>query len=242
MLRHTIFITLFISNFFISSAQTTHSVKKDKTATNHAVPTDNTPIDKIVSFTGDYFSTGYKVGDTVPDITFYSRDNKAVCLSDLLKDTIPVLLVSGSYTCPNFRFRANDLNRMTEYYKGKINTYLIYTLEAHPNNAINPYMDSICVGPANERQGILYPQHATYGDRKAMVDTMKAKMAIRPTVLIDGPGNRWWKEFGPAPNIAYLIDTKRIVRAKNVSLNAMGDNMWCDIDHYLGTRSGKCPR
>ncbi len=205
-------------------------------------PADNTAISKIKHYKGDYSRKGYKNGQKVPNIVFYTEDNKAVSLNQLLQDKMPVLLVSGSYTCPDFRLRAIDLNTIADYYKGKMKTYLIYTLEAHPSNAICPYMDSICIGRANYMQHILYPQQVTYGDRKAMVDTMKTKIALSATILLDGPKNEWWRKFGPAPNVAYLIDTNRIVKGKNLSLNAGGENIWCDIDRLLGTTSGHCRR
>jgi tetratricopeptide (TPR) repeat protein len=43
----------------------------------------------------------------------------------------PVLLVFGSYTCPNFRGAADTLNRLYPEYKDRIPFYLIYIREAH---------------------------------------------------------------------------------------------------------------
>ena len=48
-----------------------------------------------------------------------------------LRKSSPVLLVFGSYTCPNFRAASETLRKLYPEYKDKIPFYLIYIREAH---------------------------------------------------------------------------------------------------------------
>ena len=204
-----------------------------------SLPSDNNPICNIPVFQGNYSTSGYSVGDTIPDFTLYTLSGTAVNMATVLQSKKPVLLVAGSYTCPVYRGKIADLNAMASFYAGLLNIYIVYTVEAHPTDP-SPYSGTVWVTSQNQSSGILFAQPTTYGLRKAVADTMLNKMSITPQVLIDGPCNEWWSNFGPAPNNAYLIDTNGIVKAKQGWYNKLPDNMWCSIDSLLGTNSGNC--
>ncbi|OJW81309.1 MAG: hypothetical protein BGO69_04390 [Bacteroidetes bacterium 46-16] len=231
------FIVFVLFSSLISVAQVK---QKDKTSEKHKAPRGNTRIDKIVPFTGNYKTTGFEVGDSAPEIVFYTRDNKVVSLHKLLSGHVPVLLISGSYTCNMFREHINDINEIAAYYKNRLNIYVIYTLEAHPDNAICPYTGDEFTSLDNAADNIYFPQHTRYKDRKAMADTMVAQLHLGIPVLIDGPDNKWWRTYGSLPNNAYLVDTTGIIKGNNHQLNGPGENIWCYIDSYLGTNSGNC--
>jgi hypothetical protein len=204
------------------------------------LPSNNSSICSITTYTGSFDASGYKKGDTIPDFTLYTTSGVAVNAKTLLQSHKPLLLVNGNYTCPVYRGKVTDINNIAAFYGGSLNVYIIYTVEAHPDIDISPYSGTVWVTSQNQSAGVLYRQPTTYGQRKAMVDTMKSYMTVTPQILIDGPCNEWWSHFGPAPNNAYLIDTNGIVRSKNAWFNKLPDNMWCSIDSLLGTSSGNC--
>lgn len=205
-----------------------------------SLPADNTPICPPPVYLGNYDTSGYFVGDTVADFTLYKANGNPVSMSALLQSHRPVLLVAGSYTCGEFRSKVADLDSMMQFYGGLLNIIVVYIVEAHPDNAVSPYTGNIWIGNQNIQANIYYDQPTTYGERKAMVDTMNAHMPVMPMVAIDGPCNEWWLHFGPAPNNAYLIDTNGIVKSKAGWFNHPPENMWCSIDSLLGTNSGHC--
>jgi hypothetical protein len=205
-----------------------------------ALPADNSPVCSIPVYQGSFYNSGYILGDTINDFTLYTIAGSAVNMATVLQAKTPVLLVAGSYTCPVFRQKVVDINAMTAFYGSQLKIYVIYTVEAHPSVNPSPYSGAIWLTSQNQSAGILFAQPATYGQRKAMVDTMNAHLTINAPVLVDGPCNEWWSHFGPAPNNAYLIDTNGVVRAKNGWYNRLPDNMWCSIDTLLGTSSGQC--
>lgn len=205
-----------------------------------ALPADGAPICSIPVYSGSFYTSGYSVGDTIPDFTLYTVSGTPVNMATVLASHKPLLLVAGSYTCPVFRDKMADVNSMAAFYGGLLDIYIVYVVEAHPNVNPSPYSGTIWVTSQNVTDGVLYAQPATYGQRKNMVDTMLAHMTVSPTVLVDGPCNEWWSHFGPAPNNTYLIDTNGTIRAKHGWYNRLPDNMWCSIDTLLGTSSGHC--
>ncbi len=204
------------------------------------LPNDNDSICSIPVYTGSFNNSGYFKGDTVSDFTLYDLYGDSVNLSNVLSGGNPVLLVAGSITCPVFRGKINSLNNMTSIYSGMLNIYVVYTVEAHPVIDPSPYSGTVWVPSSNFSEGVLYEQPDTYGERKSLVDSMLAKYTLNVPVLIDGPCNNWWLNYGPAPNNGYLINTSGVVVAKHAWFDKAPDNMYCDIDSLLGTNSGYC--
>lgn len=205
-----------------------------------SLPAANAAICPIQTYLGDYITSGYQVNDTIPDFTFYDVNGAATNMHDLLLQKKPVLLIAGSYTCPEFRYKVSDINAMTQYYAGLLNVVVVYVVEAHPDNTICPYTGTMNVTNDNIQDTVLYDQPVTYGERVALADTMNAHLSLLPGLVIDGPCNEWWNHFGPAPNNAYLVDTNGVIKGKNGWYNHDTENMWCSIDSLLGTNSGHC--
>lgn len=201
---------------------------------------DKTPVDKFKNYLGDLDSAGLMVGAKAPDITVYTEDGMPVRISELLKDKVPILLVGGSYSCPRFREHSPDVDEIKHFYKEKLNVYIVYITETHPTDAACPFSGDIEILKRNIVEEALTKQTKTFGERKAMADTTKAREKLEATMFIDGPDNEYWEKYGPAANNAYLIDTDMVVRARHTWLNEEGANMWCDIDRLLKTSSGNC--
>jgi hypothetical protein len=205
-----------------------------------ALPADTAAICSVIPYTGAYDTTGYNVGDTVPDFTLYTVAGTPVTLSSVLQGGLPVLLVSASYTCPVFRGKIAELNRIDSIYQGQLKVYVVYTLEAHPIVDLSPYSGTLWTTAQNQQAGILFQQPTTYGERKALIDSMTQAVYLRPEVVVDGPCNPWWHHYGPAPNNATLIQPDGRVFAKHDWFHRSPLNSYCDIDSLLGTNSGQC--
>lgn len=201
---------------------------------------DETKIDTVKSYTGDIQLAGFRKGQKAPDIALYTLTGQATKISELLADKVPILLVGGSYTCPMFRGSTADVNELVSFYKDKLKIYVVYQVEAHPSDDNSPYAVYEDVPMPNIIDEINYMQPKTFGQRKAMADTLMKKMNITSGILLDGPTNDYWRLFGPAPNNAYLIDTNMVIAGKNAFLDDGGENIWCDIDNLLHVVSGKC--
>jgi hypothetical protein len=152
------------------------------------LPADNEAICTIPWYLGSFDSSGLQVGDTAYDFKLYSINGDSFVLNENLSHGKPVLLVSGSYTCPVFRNKLNLLNSIAATYAGQIDVAIIYAVEAHPTDT-SPYFGTINVNHINQSEGILFPQPTTYKERKDMTDTLLQNETINVPVYLDGPCN-----------------------------------------------------
>lgn len=192
----------------------------------------NDPICPIVSFLGDFDTSGYAAGEIVHDFTLYNKDGDAFNLESKLLEGKPLMLMTGSYTCPAFRGALYELEQLISAYQNEVNFVIVYTVEAHPDIDISPYFDTVNTTQINVNQGILYQQPTTYGERVNIVADMLNAYAINCDVLIDSPCNEFWYTYGEAPNRAYLIDTTGEVVTSQGWFNF--PYMTTAIDDYLG--------
>ncbi len=201
-----------------------------------ALPSDNEAICPIPIYTGDYYATGLQAGDTAANFTLYDLNGDSINLRSALQTGKPVLMITGSYTCPVFRGKIPLINDIVQTYGNDLTTFIVYTVEAHPTDT-SPYFGFINITQANINEGILYDQPTTYGEKKAIVSDLLNDITIDAPVLIDGPCNNWWLHYGPAPQNAYIIDTTGKVFVKHGWFNKYPDDIICDIDSLLGNPS-----
>ncbi|NOT38433.1 MAG: T9SS type A sorting domain-containing protein [Saprospiraceae bacterium] len=225
-------VLLFLPAFFIWNICLSQYHLKEHIG-QKTIPSDKDPMCAITNYLGSFAVSGYKVSDTVHDFTLYDNDLKEYTLSNILKDGKPVVLVSSSYTCPVFRGKVNVLNELYKLYKEKVNFYIVYTVEAHPNIDISPYFGRVNTGGANVNSGILYRQPIVYRDRIKIVEDMLSAMVIEPPVIVDGPCNEWWLHYGPAPNNMTFINSDGTVFAKHDWFNRSPNDLDCDIKKLL---------
>jgi hypothetical protein len=190
-------------------------------------------------FSGSFYTSGYGPSAVVSDFKLYESNGDSVVLSHLLSGGKPVLIVSGSLTCPIFRNKLPTLNQVVNAYAGQLEVIVIYTIEAHPTDT-SVYFGYVNITSQNQTDGILFPSPQTYGERKALVDTLLQRYTISAPVYIDGPCNPWWKQYGPAPNNAYVIRPDGKVAIHHGWFDRNPRNIFCELDTLLGVTSGMC--
>jgi len=205
-----------------------------------SMPADNDSVCNEPFYLGSFYTSGLQAGDTAFDFLLYDLNGDSLHLQDALSHGKPVLLIAGSYTCPVFRGKVDEINDVVNAYPGQVEVYIIYTIEAHPDSDTSVYFGYINPTTQNIQQGILYGQPQTYGERKQIISDMLSSMSISAPVFIDGPCNNWWNAYGLAPNNSYLIDTTGIVFSKHGWFDRFPDKIYCDIDSLLGLISGNC--
>lgn len=184
----------------------------------YALPNDNDlicPIPLAIDPGNIFEAPGLHEGDTIPDFTLYTVNNDSLQMGELLTDGKPVLLVGGNYTCPKYRNHLDELNDLQATYGNLIHIFIIYTVEAHPQDPdISPYKGEVWELNSNIQAGIIYPQAVSYFDRKSTAMDMLAALDIDVPVLLDGPCNKWWETFALAPNPSFLINPNGTIYKK----------------------------
>ena len=186
----------------------------------------------ITSFLGDFDTSGYAEGEIVHDFTLYNKDDQAFHLESKLLEGKPLVMMTGSFTCPAYRGALFEFEQLIATYQNDVNFVIVYTVEAHPYIDISPYFDSVNTTQINVNQNILYQQPTTYGERVAIVEDMMNATTFSCDVIIDNPCNEFWYTYGEAPNRAYLIDTTGEVVTSQGWFNF--PYMTNAIDTYLG--------
>jgi hypothetical protein len=200
------------------------------------LPNDNDAICDIPLYITDNYDTGgYAIGDTIAHFKLYTLVGDSIDIGTELEKGMPIVLISGNYTCPVFRNDINEINLLSSQYLNKVQFYIVYTIEAHPDGDTSPYFGFVNTTTLNYSENILYHQPTTYGERKQVAKDMINDLPINVPIIIDGPCNHWWETFGPGPTKSYLITTKGTVFTKHGWFNQAPNNMSNDIDSLLAT-------
>lgn len=152
-----------------------------------------------------FYDESPKKGDIAPNFSLENLDGEIVELKDLVGSK-PIVLQLGSHTCPVYRYRRFSMSKLYRDYAEKAHFLLVYTLEAHPKGAINPYVDREWVSSFNYATNTLLPAHDSAEMRMKAAQTSHEKLSISYPMVIDNMNNEIWKSYGRAPSAAFVID------------------------------------
>ncbi len=97
---------------------------------------------------------------------------------------------------------------MHTYYNDEVQFIVIYVVEAHPVGSACPYTGEVWTTSAStDKEGKPLTQPTTYQERVVQSTQMVQELGLTMPVLVDEMDNPVWCTYGPAPDIAYLIDT-----------------------------------
>lgn len=195
------------------------------------------PYVNYIDTTDAFMSGGYQVGETVNDFILYDNNAIEYQLSQILSAGKPVLLLTGSYSCPAYRYCMEQvLPDLIAMFDTNVIFLAVYQLEAHPVGPdYSPFSDTVFTTSFNYSDSILLPQQRVYGDRKNYA--YQSEVAYGPVcpLLLDGPGNEFWTAYGPSPNNAYLITKEGWVYNKYGWMNSSKYQAISDINMLLAT-------
>lgn len=143
---------------------------------------------------------GPGAGDPAPDFTVTKMGSEEKMTLAQLRQAGPVLLVFGSYTCPNFRGAADTLNKLYPEYKDRLPFYLIYIREAHST--------ADWASTRNQREGVVLPPATNMNERQDHATMCVRKLHIEFPTLLDSMGGAAEKAYAAWPSKAYLIDKR----------------------------------
>ena len=116
----------------------------------------------------------------------------------------PVLLVFGSYSCPNFRSAAPGINTLYQRYGKRVPFLMVYIREAHST--------ADWQSTRNEREGVTMEPARTMDEKSSHADLCVRKLNIPFPAVVDGMDGKVEAAYQAWPSHAYLVDTQGVIR------------------------------
>ena len=129
-----------------------------------------------------------RLGEVAPEVELRDLQGKRVVLSELLK-TKPVVIETGSYTCPVFRNRHASIEKLVKEFGDQVHLLVLYGKEAHPGS-----------GRFEEIQ-----QPKQNDERIELAQKAAQELAIDVPVLTDDVNNLVTTAYGGLPNCGLII-------------------------------------
>jgi thiol-disulfide isomerase/thioredoxin len=137
------------------------------------------------------------VGEMAPGLEVKALGTEAPVQLGALWADKPVVLVFGSYTWPPFRREVPALNKLAEQYKGKVDFYAVYILEAHPTD--------VWELQSNIRDKVLFRSPRDEQERASVAGACVRKLGIKFPAVIDGFDNQVEIAYTGWPDRLYFI-------------------------------------
>lgn len=126
-----------------------------------AKPATGSPFERFAE-------TSPREGDRAPPLELRDLDGAAVSLTTALASG-PVVLISGSYTCPLFRMKMPGFERLATQWQGRVTFLVVYTEEAHARAAgssrLNGFSEQVRALDRDRDGKITTAEYGTFGPR-----------------------------------------------------------------------------
>ena len=135
---------------------------------------------------------GPKPGASAPEFKLKTIEGGSVSLQDL-RARNPVVLVTGSYSCPAFRGSSRAIEELHSRYADRITFLILYTVEAHPKGSQSPYSTGRKqASKLNNHDGVLVPQPQKYEERVRLAAQCRDALSLDIVMAIDHMDNQVW--------------------------------------------------
>jgi tetratricopeptide (TPR) repeat protein len=142
---------------------------------------------------------GPKTNDTAPGFSLpEAASGKTISLSDF-KGKSPIVLVFGSYSCPNFRFAADALKALHAKYGRRTPFLLVYIREAHSGDNWE--------STRNTREGVSIQQASTMAEKQEHATMCTRKLNLLFPAVVDGLDGAVENAYSAWPSLALVVGT-----------------------------------
>ncbi len=147
---------------------------------------------------------GPQINSLAPDFALQEVGEKRSVRLSSFRGKTPVVLVFGSYSCPNFRSAADALNALFVKYGSKAAFLLVYIREAH---AAGDWEST-----RNVREGITVAPALTLQDKEDHAVMCRRELHLRFPALVDGMDGNVEAAYAGWPSRAFVIGRSSRVR------------------------------
>ena len=141
----------------------------------------------------------------IDDVEVNTPEGEQCRLADTWRGR-PVLLFTGSLSCPPSRLYNPAINSLREEFGDRINMAVLYVIDAHPSGSPCPYTGTNWLTKDNQEAGFLVRQPGKQNERNALATKYREQLGLKVPVLVDNMENTAWKALGCSPNMAVVID------------------------------------
>lgn len=144
-------------------------------------------------------------GAAISAAKIFDLEGNEVSLAALWQQQ-PLVLVTGSLTCPPSRLFNPALNELADEFAGRCSVAIVYVIDAHPSDDVCPYTGTYWVTRDNDEAGLLVAQPRSLVERLELARRYVSNLGLHVTVVVDDMGNGVWEVLGRSPNAALVID------------------------------------
>jgi thiol-disulfide isomerase/thioredoxin len=172
-------------------------------------------------------ATGLKPDDPAPDFSLPAlAGGKTVSLSGFRGKT-PVLLVFGSYSCPNFRAAAPSLRELQKRYGAAAPFLLVYIREAHTAETWE--------SGRNSRDGVRVPPAASMAEKQEHASYCLRELHLAFPAVVDGMDGAVEKAYAAWPSLAVIVgkDGRVVYSTRLTELDYRAENLQAALESAL---------
>ena len=170
---------------------------------------------------------GPKLNDVAPDFSLPAlTGGKSVSLSSFRGKT-PVVLVFGSYSCPNFRSAAASLRDLQKRYGAQAPFLLVYIREAHTAQTWE--------STRNARDGVEAKPAANITEKREHASYCMRQLHLAFSAVVDGMDGEVEKAYAAWPSLAVIVgkDGRVIYSTRLTELDYRAENMQSALESAL---------
>jgi tetratricopeptide (TPR) repeat protein len=173
---------------------------------------------------------GPKPNDLAPDFTLAGVHSAAKVHLAAYRGSRPVVLVFGSYTCPNFRSAAPSLDRLFDKYGQSVAFLLVYIREAHGSTSWQ--------STRNDRDNINLEDAATISEKQRHATLCTRKLNMKFPAVVDGMDGKVEHAYAAWPSRAFVLgkDGRILYSTRLTELDFHSDEMDAAIQQAAGER------
>ena len=147
---------------------------------------------------------GPKPNELAPDFELSdAASGRKVSLHDFVGKG-PLVLIFGSYSCPNFRGSADQLTAMYQRYRSRVPFLLVYIREAHAG--------ADWQSTRNVREGVNLAPAATYSEKRDHAAMCSRRLHLPFPAVVDDMGGTTEKAYNSWPSRVFVVgENGRIV-------------------------------
>jgi tetratricopeptide (TPR) repeat protein len=147
---------------------------------------------------------GPPINGFAPDFELTEAGTKRNVQLSNFRGKKPVVLVFGSYSCPNFRSSAEALKSLYQRYGSRVPFFLVYIREAH---ATDNWQST-----RNEREGVAIAPAATIEEKQDHAAMCSRNLHLQFPALVDGMDGATEAAYAAWPSRAFVIGLDGRVR------------------------------